>query len=423
MAGAPTFVLIYAIGMEKQSTTYTSSAAGARALLLEHLEAHGWKVDDYDVATQGTSAGSINAHLAAYTYYSFDAMGDKDKPRVMVHVTRVDATPERLVEVKKNKDWAAAKLPAAPYVAPVVEEAPAAAASYLEEKPYEREEKDWHTSKPARPVIVCLCGSTRFRAAFEEANLRETLAGRIVLMPGHYTHAEQGAQGFGHKEEFFGLDVARQLEELYLRKIDLADEVLILNVGGYVGASTRAEVAYAKSQGKVVRWLEEELEPALGYAPLHPELAPGVDGQLVSLAYLEGNAGLLEASASGALGGWVAVYLAARQGIDVGGAQFAVVCEHHSNIGAARTIRQATELLRKPALFCPDCCGHLASQPAKLEAGLEHWHRQALISMALLQPDPLAEYELKALTDEELVTAAGFQPMLPALLQSDLPRQ
>lgn len=164
-----------------------------------------------------------------------------------------------------------------------------------------------------------------------------------------------------------------------------------------------------------------ELE-ATSYSPLHPETAPGAGGEPTTLAQLEENVGLLEASASGAQGGWVSVYLADRQGIDVGGAQFAVVCEHHGNIGAAADIPKATALLRKPALFCPDCCGHLARQPATLEAGLEYWQRQALLSMALLQPNAAPEYELKALTDEELVTAAGFQPMLPALLQSDLPR-
>ena len=122
-------------------------------------------------------------------------------------------------------------------------------------KPYVREEKDWCTAQPARPTIVCLCGSTRFATAFAQANLSETLAGKIVLMPGSFTHAEQ-APGQGDKEVFFGPEVAAALDELYRRKIDLADEVLVLNVGGYVGHSTAAEVAYARAHGKVLRWLE-----------------------------------------------------------------------------------------------------------------------------------------------------------------------
>jgi hypothetical protein len=78
-----------------------------------------------------------------------------------------------------------------------------------------------------RPKIVCLCGSTRFKEAFERANREETLSGKIVLSVGMFGHSE-------------GLDmsgpVKAMLDRLHLCKIDLADEVLVLNVGGYVGA-------------------------------------------------------------------------------------------------------------------------------------------------------------------------------------------
>lgn len=138
--------------------------------------------------------------------------------------------------------------------------------SYYNGKAPRREEKDWCTSQPRRPLIVCLCGSTRFKAAFEQANLEETLAGKIVLQPGHFTHAEAEHQGAihraagnsrplaGDKEAYFGPEVAQQLEELYRRKIDLADEVLVLNVGGYIGASTAGEIEYAMRLGKPLRW-------------------------------------------------------------------------------------------------------------------------------------------------------------------------
>lgn len=111
------------------------------------------------------------------------------------------------------------------------------------------------TNQPAdRPTIVCLCGSTRFSHAFREANLRETLAGRIVLSIGCDMRADT--------ELFADLDSAAidrikaDLDELHKRKIDLADEVLVLNVGGYVGDSTRSEIAYAEKLGKRVRYLE-----------------------------------------------------------------------------------------------------------------------------------------------------------------------
>jgi hypothetical protein len=104
-----------------------------------------------------------------------------------------------------------------------------------------------------RPTIVCLCGSTRFSAAFHEANLRETLGGKIVLTIGCDF---KGDDALG-----LGSDDKARLDELHLRKIDLADEVLILNCGGYIGESTRRELDYAIAQGKRVRFLEPEFTP------------------------------------------------------------------------------------------------------------------------------------------------------------------
>jgi hypothetical protein len=46
---------------------------------------------------------------------------------------------------------------------------------------------------------------------------------------------------------------------MHLRKIDLADEVFVVNVGGYIGTSTRREIEYAGKTGKVVRYLEENV--------------------------------------------------------------------------------------------------------------------------------------------------------------------
>lgn len=108
---------------------------------------------------------------------------------------------------------------------------------------------------PPRPRVVCLCGSTRFGDAFREAMRSETLAGRIVLSVGL----------LGNQE---GLDmegpVKRMLDELHLRKIDMADEVLLLNVGGYVGDSTRREIEYARRHDKPIRLLEEDNAPRAG---------------------------------------------------------------------------------------------------------------------------------------------------------------
>jgi hypothetical protein len=155
-------------------------------------------------------------------------------------------TPVLSLAQQQQQAWGGGLTPA--------EAVPMVACMAMTEKPYQREQKDWYTTTPARPTIVCLCGSTRFRSHFEAANLEETLAGKIVLQPGHYTHSV--APQLGDKELYFSPEVAAGLEELYLRKIELADEVLVLNPGGYLGSSTRKEIDYALQLGKVVRWLE-----------------------------------------------------------------------------------------------------------------------------------------------------------------------
>ena len=96
-----------------------------------------------------------------------------------------------------------------------------------------------------RPTIVCLCGSTKFKTTFEQANRDETLLGRIVL----------GVAVFGHIDGV-DADAKVMLDELHFAKIDLADEILVLNVGGYIGYSTRREINYATTQSKVIRYLE-----------------------------------------------------------------------------------------------------------------------------------------------------------------------
>jgi len=98
------------------------------------------------------------------------------------------------------------------------------------------------------PKIVCLCGSGRFKEAFEEAEFHETLAGRIVLTIGCNTKDIARCTELVHHKP--------ALDELHKRKIDLADEVFVLNVGGYIGESTRSEINYANAHGKPLRYLE-----------------------------------------------------------------------------------------------------------------------------------------------------------------------
>lgn len=82
---------------------------------------------------------------------------------------------------------------------------------------------------------------------FYDANMRETLAGRIVLSVGMSSHGDCKPTE----------EQKKMLDELHLRKIDLADEVLVINVGGYIGESTGREIAHATACGKPIRYLEE----------------------------------------------------------------------------------------------------------------------------------------------------------------------
>lgn len=110
-------------------------------------------------------------------------------------------------------------------------------------------------SDEAFPEVVCLCGSTRFEDAYRAENRRLTLAGKIVLTVGVFGHSEPGTLTDEQKA---------QLDALHKRKIDLADRIHVINVDGYVGDSTREEIAYARARDIPVTWLEPEhaLPPA-----------------------------------------------------------------------------------------------------------------------------------------------------------------
>ena len=109
-------------------------------------------------------------------------------------------------------------------------------------------------STKTRPTIVCLCGSTRFYETFRKANLQETLKGKIVLSIGCDFKSDDALGLTGEDKQ--------RLDVLHLHKIDLADEVLILDVDGYIGDSTQAELDHARQQNRPVRfWSEEEDKP------------------------------------------------------------------------------------------------------------------------------------------------------------------
>ena len=97
--------------------------------------------------------------------------------------------------------------------------------------------------------VVTLCGSTKFKKEFEEVNARLTIEGNVVISVGVFGHANNIQLTEEQKEE---------LDKVHLQKIDMADEIFVVNVGGYIGSSTKNEIKYAKLQGIPVRYLEGE---------------------------------------------------------------------------------------------------------------------------------------------------------------------
>ena len=100
--------------------------------------------------------------------------------------------------------------------------------------------------------VITICGSTRFKDEFMEAQKRLTLDSNIVISVGLFGHSGD--------DEVWTAGTKEMLDDMHKRKIDMADEIYVINVGGYIGSSTRAEIEYAKSTGKAVKYLEPPKE-------------------------------------------------------------------------------------------------------------------------------------------------------------------
>lgn len=103
--------------------------------------------------------------------------------------------------------------------------------------------------------VVTLCGSTRFKNEFMEVQKRLTLEGNIVISVGLFGHS-------GDQEVWENMDegtltkTKEMLDDMHKRKIDMADSIYVINVGGYIGESTKSEIEYAKANGKKIEYLE-----------------------------------------------------------------------------------------------------------------------------------------------------------------------
>jgi hypothetical protein len=97
--------------------------------------------------------------------------------------------------------------------------------------------------------VITLCGSTRFKDQFLETQKRLTLEGNIVISVGLFGHSGD--------DEVWTPGTKEMLDNMHKRKIDMADAIYVINVGGYIGESTRSEIEYATKQGKTVMYLEK----------------------------------------------------------------------------------------------------------------------------------------------------------------------
>ena len=103
--------------------------------------------------------------------------------------------------------------------------------------------------------VITLCGSTRFKDAFMEAQKRLTLEGNIVISVGLFGHSGD-AEVWVNMDEGTLTKTKEMLDDMHKRKIDLSDGIYVINVGGYIGESTRSEIEYAKMTGKSIAYLE-----------------------------------------------------------------------------------------------------------------------------------------------------------------------
>ena len=103
--------------------------------------------------------------------------------------------------------------------------------------------------------VITLCGSTRFKNEFIEAQKKLTLEGNIVISVGLFGHAGD-SEVWENMDEGTLTKTKEMLDDMHMYKIDMADYIYVINVGGYIGDSTRSEIEYAEMLGKEVKYLE-----------------------------------------------------------------------------------------------------------------------------------------------------------------------
>lgn len=103
--------------------------------------------------------------------------------------------------------------------------------------------------------VITLCGSTRFKEEFMKTQKELTLQGNIVISVSLFGNSAD-AEVWENVDEETRTKTKEMLDDMHKRKIDMADEIFVINVGGYIGESTSSEIKYAEETGKRVNYLE-----------------------------------------------------------------------------------------------------------------------------------------------------------------------
>ena len=99
-----------------------------------------------------------------------------------------------------------------------------------------------------RDRVITLCGSTKFKDEFLIEQKRLTLEGNIVISVGLFGHSGD--------DEVWTENIKKMLDDMHKRKIDMADEIFVINKNGYIGSSTKSEIEYALKTNKKVNYME-----------------------------------------------------------------------------------------------------------------------------------------------------------------------
>ncbi len=133
--------------------------------------------------------------------------------------------------------------------------------------------------------VITLCGSVRFKEAFKKEQERLTLEGNIVLSPVIFSRSQRMVIS-GDKDLGLLDSTVKMLGEIHKRKIDMADEIFVINPGGYIGDGTRSEIEYAKQTGKAIRYLDSRIDnPVLRYTIQDMEISARTTNALINKGY------------------------------------------------------------------------------------------------------------------------------------------